>query len=277
MPNDLSFTAAARALPPAPDRVTATLHYLRRDGTRPAVDMRLDPEDRDRALAADPRPVEIRNGWLRPAADLEREGFTLVERPTALRDFDDEDAIGQVYRPEAARLIAEISGASEVHVFDHTLRRGAGERGPSGRPPVRRVHNDYTERSAPRRVRNLRPDAAGRPFAVINLWRPVSGPVLSAPLALAEAGSVPAADLIATDLVYADRVGEIFHAAWSAQHRWVYYPRMSRDEALIFKGFDSRTDGRARLSIHTAFDDPTTPADAPPRESIEIRALAFFD
>jgi hypothetical protein len=52
---------------------------------------------------------------------------------------------------------------------------------------------------------------------------------------------------------------------------------MRRDEALVFKVYDSSKDGRARWSAHTAFDDPTAPPHARPRESIEIRTLAFFD
>ena len=82
---------------------------------------------------------------------------------------------------------------------------------------------------------------------------------------------------VAADLVYPDRTGEIYYASWNPLHRWVYFPEMQADEALLIKGYDSRDDGRARFTLHTAFDDPTTPADAAPRESIEIRALVFFD
>ena len=99
----------------------------------------------------------------------------------------------------------------------------------------------------------------------------------SAPLALADASSVPAEDVIAADLIYADRVGEIYYAAYNPDHRWVYFPRLERDEALLIKGYDSADDGRAQFSLHTAFDDPTSPEDAAPRESIEVRALVVFD
>jgi hypothetical protein len=63
---------------------------------------------------------------------------------------------------------------------------------------------------------------------------------------------------------------------WNDQHRWYYFPQMRADEALLIKTFDSATDGRARFSVHTAFEDPSAPADAAPRESIETRALLFF-
>lgn len=82
---------------------------------------------------------------------------------------------------------------------------------------------------------------------------------------------------MATDLIYPDRTGEIYYAAHSPRHRWRYYPLMGREEALLIKGFDSREDGRARWALHTAFNDPTSPADAAPRQSIEVRAAVLFD
>ncbi len=120
-------------------------------------------------------------------------------------------------------------------------------------------------------------EPAGRRFAVINVWRPIRGPVLTAPLALADAQSVEPRDIVAADLVYPDRTGEIYYAAHNPQHRWVYYPHMERNEALLIKGYVSRTDGRARFALHTAFNDPTTPPNGAPRESIVVRALVFFD
>ncbi len=145
---------------------------------------------------------------------------------------------------------------------------------------MRRVHNDYTEASAPRRLADLLGPGAeptGRRFAVINVWRPIRGPVQTAPLALADAQSVEPRDIVAADLVYPDRTGEIYYATYNPGHRWVYYPRMDRSEAILIKGYDSLDDGSARFALHTAFDDPTTPPNAAPRESIEVRALVFFD
>ena len=147
--------------------------------------------------------------------------------------------------------------------------------------PVRHVHNDYTEWSGPQRVRDLLPadEAATRlqhRFAVIQVWRPIRKPVESSPLAIADARSLASKDLIATERRYPDRVGEIYHITYNAAHRWFYFPNMQRNEALVFKTYDSMKDGRARWTAHAAFDDPTSPADAPARESIEMRTLAFF-
>jgi hypothetical protein len=176
-----------------------------------------------------------------------------------------------------------LTGADRVHIFDNTVRRrvpGAEDRWGGGpRQPVPRVHVDHTVKSGPQRVRDLLPDEAERLLLgrvqIINLWRPLRGPLLDMPLAVADAQSVRPEQLIASDLVYKDRVGETYSVTYDPRHRWYYVPRMESDEVLLLKCYDSKTDGRARFAPHTAFADPTTPADAPPRESIELRALVF--
>jgi len=165
-------------------------------------------------------------------------------------------------------------------VFDHTVRTAdrAVERGL--RTPVRSVHNDYTEKSGPQRVRDLMGDDAEtllkNRFAIINVWRPIRGPVLDKPLGLCDAQTMAPGDIVPTDLKYPDRTGEVMSIAYNPAHHWFYFPRMQRNEAVLLKCFDSTTDGRARFSAHSAFDDPTSPAGAPPRESIEIRTLVFY-
>jgi len=220
----------------------------------------------------------------RPVADslsLDREGFALRRHDTAVADFYDEKQVRDVYYPEMERLVADVTGAEKVIVFDHTIRTAerAVERGL--RAPVQMVHNDYTDKSGPQRVRDLLPaeEAEARlkhRFVEINVWRPIKGPVQAWPLALADGGSIAPADVIPCDLIYADRTGEILYGIYNPDHRWNYFPRMERHEAALIKCFDSLKDGRARFSLHTAFEDPTTAPDAPPRESIEIRTLAFF-
>jgi hypothetical protein len=83
-------------------------------------------------------------------------------------------------------------------------------------------------------------------------------------------------DFVATDLKYRDRTGEVYSLAFNPNHRWFYFPRMERDEALLLKCYDSAEDGRARFTAHTGFDDPTSASDSAPRESIEVRTLVFF-
>jgi hypothetical protein len=215
---------------------------------------------------------------------LDREGFAVLHHTSAVQDFWDEDELRRVYYPEVQRAIAEATGASKVFIFDHTLRRrvkGAADWSREApRQPATRVHVDHTATSGPQRVRDFFGDEAeellrGR-VQVINLWRPIRGPLRDAPLAVCDAGSVAAGDLVPQDLVYQHRVGETYGVTYNPAHRWFYVPEMQPDEALLLKCFDSATDGRARFAPHTAFEDPTAPADVLPRESIEIRTLAFF-
>jgi hypothetical protein len=216
---------------------------------------------------------------------LDREGFALIEQHSAVQDFYDEDELRRVYYPEAERAIIAATGASRVLVFDHTIRRrvwGADDRsGSAPRQPVPRVHVDHTEKSGRQRVRDLLPDEADRLLRgrvqVINLWRPIRGPLYDAPLAVADARSVAPSDLIAQDLIYEHRVGETYAVTFNPAHRWWYVPGMQPQEALLLKCYDSATDGRARFAPHTAFEDPNAPADKLPRESIELRTLVFHD
>jgi len=230
----------------------------------------------------DPRTVAIAD--LRPRAgtlSLDREGFVLVHSPTAA-DLWDERQRHEVYDPEVERLIAEQTGATRVVVFDHTLRSGdaAKQAQHFAREPVYLVHNDYTPRSAPWRVEDALPDEAddllSRRFAIVQVWRPIGRPVLRDPLALCDATTVERDDLIVAERRHPNRVGEIFHVKHNPAHRWWYAPSLQPDEALVFKVFDSVADGRAQHGAHTSFVDPSAPADAPPRESIEVRALALF-
>ena len=225
-------------------------------------------------------PMEVRDGR-QGKFSLDENGFTLVEHRTAVQDFLGEN-LEKVYYPEIAALIRKISGAKRVHVFDHTLRSGdQGEREAKLlREPVLSAHNDYTEWSGPNRVRELMGDEAEtllkNRFAIIQVWRAINQPIQSNPLAIADAKSVEPDDLLIAERRYPHRVGQTYRLKYSPRHRWVYFPRMRRDEALVFKVYDSEKDGRARFTPHTSFDDPTTPAGAAPRQSIEARALAFF-
>ncbi len=267
--------------------VTASLNYLAPMAESP-VSYTFEPPPGTpwRTGESAPHWVQITDG--RPFADrlsLDLNGFALVRDVSAVADFHDERALRAVYLPEAERLVREVTGARRVIAFDHNLRHGESPDGGANgiKPPVKRVHNDFTVRSGPRRAadeiaaRGEQPSEAlkGR-FAIVNVWRPIRGPVEEQPLAACDARSIAPADLVRADLVYRDRVGETYSVTFNAAHRWFYFPRMTRDEALLIKVFDSAEDGRARFSAHSAFEDPATPPGAAPRESIEVRTLAIF-
>lgn len=233
----------------------------------------------------DAHRVEVRNARpLAPGLSLDLEGFTLIRVAGDFARFDDEAAIRSTYFAEVERLIAAETGAVRVIAFDHNIRNAdRAAKGEAGiRAPVPRAHNDFTLRSGPERaraeleVRGLDAEALlrGR-FAIINLWRPINRPAVKSPLALADSRTVAPAQLVATDLIYGDRVGETYSVQHHASQLWYYFPNMSPNEAILLKGYDS--EGRvARFTPHVAFDDPLSPADAPERESIEVRALVIY-
>ncbi len=267
-----------------PSTIEATLNYIVDDGSK-VFTVTAGPGGQDARSGGtpDPRPIALHNG--RPYAGdfaLERNGFRFVRHDTQVADFYDEDEIRRVYYPEMEALIKAESGAKRVVVFDHTLRTADDELRESKkiREVVRRVHNDYTEWSGPQRVRDLLPDEADellkRRFAIIQVWRPIRHPVETFPLAICDARTLSPNNLVISERRYPNRIGQTYAITYDPAHKWYWFPRMRREEALVFKVFDSMKDGRARWTAHTAFDDPTAPPHARPRESIEIRTLAFF-
>jgi hypothetical protein len=267
-------------------RVDGTLVYLARMTEKPYTLAYEPPPGTSRSnVVSESHVLPIHD--MRPIVDavsLDREGFALVRHRSVVTDFDDMDALRQVYYPEAQRLVADATGANRVVVFDRTIRRrawGVQDRTPgTPRQPVTRIHGDYTEASGPQRVRDLMGEEAeallSRRFAIVNVWRPIRGPLEDAPLAVCDASTVAPEDLVAQDLVYRDRRGETYGLTYNPAHRWFYAPDMMPDEALLLKCYDSQRGGRARFMPHTSFQTPTAPATVLPRESIELRTLAFF-
>jgi len=284
----MSLQDASVTEPPAVlDGVDAGLFYLRPMTEKPFTVAYRTTETGELPTNAvyDEHRVRISDG--RPLAgslSLDREGVAFLRSPSKVRDFRDEAELDTVAHREAADLVARVTGASRVEVFDHTLRRRNSDLPDRSagipRQPVMRVHNDYTEGSGPQRVRDLMGDEAeallGKRYAFINVWRPLKGPVVDTPLAVGDARSIAPSDWVASDIVYKDRTGEIYVTTYSPEHRWLYFPRMTPDETILIKCFDTRRDV-ARFAPHSAFTDPSTPEGAPPRESIEIRTVAFFD
>jgi hypothetical protein len=264
--------------------VEAVLNYLAPMAERPRSYAHEPPPNVPRTTVVNVGfKVPIRDA--RPIAGaitLDRHGFKLVKHRSAVRDFYDDEEVKRVYYPEAERLLEAATGASKVFIFDHTTRRrvpGSEDQRDGMRQPVSRVHVDHTAKSGPQRVRDLLSGEAphllqGR-VQIINVWRPIKGPLLDAPLAVCDASSVEPKDLIPSDLIYPNRIGEIYSVSYRPSHRWFYFREMRAEEALLLKCYDSKTDGRARFAPHTAFTDPETPANTPPRESIELRSLVF--
>lgn len=264
--------------------VQAPLNYLAPSTHKPVTYTFTPPDGKPQSSRRnDSQIVSIRNA--RPFAEdlsLDIQGFALVPHRSAVMNFYNDQLVREVYYPEVEALLKRRTGALRVVIFDHVVRNAdkAKSHEDNAREYGRAVHNDYSLRSAPRRVRDHVPDDADEllkhRFAEINVWRAIRGPIESTPLAICDARSIDAADVVACDLVYPHRVGETYAFTYNPNHRWFYFPQMTPEEALLLKCYDSADDGRARFTAHSAFDDPSSPPDAPARESIEVRALVFF-
>jgi uncharacterized ParB-like nuclease family protein len=226
--------------------------------------------------------VEIRD--VRHAAQplqLEVEGASVLRHKSAVHSFYDEEELRRVGYVEAAGLVRAATGAAEVVVFDHNIR---GRNGPAKalaasdvKSPVFHIHTDFSDTSAQSRAAAVmgRAPVPGQRMAAINVWRPIAEPLRDCPLAICDASSVEKGDLLAADLLYPNRRGQIYYVSFNPAHRWYYASDMRTDEVWLFKNYDTATDGRARFTPHTAFVDPTHRVVAP-RESVEFRTFAFF-
>jgi len=223
-------------------------------------------------------------------ATVDGAGFELLREPSAMQDFYDEAAVRDAYYPEVIAFLKRQLGALDVVVFDHNQRSAAraalGQ--PGVRTPVDAAHNDYTPSSGPRRAQEIlaaagKPDYAGHRMALINVWRPIIGPVQDVPLAVCDARTTVPDDFVPTDihhfaeddLEHPRHSGEIYSVRFNPAHRWYYASEMQPDEVLLLKNWDSAT-GVASYTPHTGFRNPACPPNAVPRESIEARTLVIY-
>lgn len=236
---------------------------------------------------------------LSPPATCDSMGWELKSWPTKVNNFKDEVEVKAKYYDEIRELVKTASGARRVLVFDHTLRETGATSlnsadASSAAAPVPRVHCDYTADGAPRRLKQIGEEglfsilrkrdmtekevaalAEGR-YAFINVWRSISDePIERAPLAVCDCSTVPKSDHFLYELIFPERTGENYSLRFSADHKWYYYPRQTKDECLVFTVYDKREDG-PRFCFHTAFEDPLTKAQSPTRRSVEVRTIAFF-
>jgi hypothetical protein len=247
-------------------------------------------------LALDPQVVDIADARrLRQPPSLDREGFQLVDLPTNVAEFRDAAQVQSLYQDEVRRALQSLTHADLIVINSPGVLRfsersaEAGTRSNSW--PARFVHVDVSEATARAFAERALGGAPGGPgqlgawrrYAHYNIWRAFSAPPQDVPLAICDATSVRAQDLMAADAVF-DPLDPSGAAEWEFEglvvrqnpdHRWFYYRDMRRGEAIVFKTFDSDP-AHPRCCPHTGFDDPTCPGGAAPRESIEMRAVAFF-
>lgn len=214
------------------------------------------------------------------STSFEQEGFKLVKQETSTEDFYDDDEVQTRYYPELKELVLKESGAAFVQVLSHITRSEEAAQTGQRLGAHRLVHNDFT----PKLGQTLEPlvgqyDLKKGRVCVFNLWRRFDPDAMHAPLAVCDASSVDEEELIPTDLHnYGGGQGfqvEIFQSSHNREHRWFYYPKMQKDEVLMFKTYDSKMDP-FKPTLHTAFDDPSCPELVAQRESIEVRVMCFY-
>lgn len=248
-----------------------------------------DPKSADiREPGDDSRKQTVYNGWSKASSfSIDKEGFALNDFQTDFDDWEEEARVREHFYPEVVEFLKKTLGAKRVLVFDHTIRAARNqekkltqETNTSQRAPVQLVHCDYTAESGPIRVEQLMKEEAKellkRRLAFINVWKPIRRVVEERPLAMCDVTTSPSEDFLKLHLHYRDRIGENYVMRYSDQQKWYYFPKMTPDQVILLQTFESATDGRARFVGHTAFIDPTSPANAPMRESIEIRTIVFF-
>ena len=276
--------------PPAARRsVRARLNYLGPSEGAPYIYYRVPPPGQAYTnMQDDPREVEITDLREDPSRlSLAGDGIAFLKHGSAFAEFDDEARLHSAYFPEVEQLACALLGVERAVTIDYAIRRrDHGPARPDGMPvagnarrPIARVHGDFTPRSAPALVRRhmgAQADEllAGR-YRILNFWRPIRGPLTDAPLALCHPGSVAAAHLAPIRQILEQHDNEIFGLRHDPAHRWLYLSAMHADEAVVFSSYDSARPCHAAVVAHSAFEDPTRPADFVSRESFEQRVLAF--
>jgi hypothetical protein len=274
-------------------------------GERPYVDVSDFSRNR---LALESHRVRIHD--VRPIQNqlsLGAEGFVLAQHRTRLTDLHDEATINGAYLAEIQDLVKSITGAAAVIVSDGPVVRFNSPKEQNVVRPARFSHTDYTQQtgrillptsydrtiSDPEQRKQLTQDLIAGSIAAVGIkrtyrrvlavqtWRALSGPPQDVPLALCAASSVSAEDIVEADFVtglpeHNGATLEFCLYRPNPKHQWFYFPRLERDEVIVFTGFDFDAHAVGRV-LHTAFDDPTCAPDVPPRASIEARTFAFFE
>lgn len=226
---------------------------------------------------------DVRDRLAAGRVDLDENGFALLRLASAVGDFRDEAEVKSVYYPEIEALAKRATGGSEVFITQHVIR--TEDTRDFNKAYARFLHCDYSL-ADPRDMavralekKGLRPDDfVGREFAWYNSWQPFDNPVFKNPLAVVDAATLADDDVV--DYYYtgyntAGASGKSAMPLPNPAHRFCYVSRMATDELLFIKQLDTRG-RRTAVCPHTSFDDPTSPPDAPPRRSIEVRMMVAF-
>ncbi|MDI3567435.1 CmcJ/NvfI family oxidoreductase [Bradyrhizobium sp. Arg816] len=230
--------------------------------------------------------VTIRNA--RPIVDelsLDKEGFALIKHKISCTDVRDPNLMRDRYLEEMVPFIKDYFKASRVVPKRNgvVLRRADQGANPANMAPISKTaHSDYAPIAGPvlaaaESQEQGIPITAYSRLMIIQAWRVLSPPPQDFPLTVCDASTIPDRDMLVVDY---GRNEPGWHKSWSIfhspAHRWYYFPEMTADEFIMWKGYDSATHYNVR-SAHTAFDDRHTYPNAIPRESVEARFFVYYD
>jgi hypothetical protein len=251
----------------------AVIAYAARTNERPRYYANDHSKDQ---VPLDPHLMTLTDGRTDPPS-LEEEGFALVEHTT--------DPMSSAYREQIAALVKAQSGADVVVVTAPGVLRFSERSAKAGSlnnsMPARFAHVDISDATAAQfSARSAPQGKAVRRSAHYNVWRALSDPPTDVPLAVCDARSWASGDMIPADAIFDEPDKPIWSfeglvVAHNPAHRWVWFPDMTAYEALIFKTHDSDL-AAPHCVPHVAFDNLACPADAPSRQSIEMRAIAYW-
>jgi hypothetical protein len=268
--------------------ITTTMNYLGDTAEAPFMYYVDPPEGQPFTnVVDDAREVQISD--VSSALDrfsIDTDGFEFVAHNHELADFDDDARVRAEYFPIVEKFFRDFLGVDNVAVYDYSVRRpDHGAARPDGIPvagnsrrPIRRAHGDFALVSGKNfgneMVPKLGRDPAVDRYRSFNFWRPIRGPLTDTPLGLCHPASVVEADLVPMKQFLGERINHISALRHNPDHRWLYRRARERHEGIVFSSYDSTLPCARGVVTHGAFDDPTTPIDGIPRDSIEIRVLA---
>jgi len=212
---------------------------------------------------------------LKGKLSLDRDGFVLVDLPRSMpyEDYFNEDALREGFVSDAKRILQDVCGARAVYIHECVIRKRSANEKEFG-APIPRVHGDYTMGEASKLIRQLCGDRAeavrNHRYQMINVWKPLKGPLKDWPLAFCKLSSVEEDDLKKIDLLHREDTLESYRLHYNPKQQWGYFKEQETSEIVIFKSADSVISGTV---LHCAFDNPECPPQELPRESIELRAL----
>ncbi len=267
--------------------VTSKLQFIKKQKTKPYYESSaitgLVPKLHFKLEKKEVNILSVRNI---KKGKLDKNGYELHKTTTKYDEFNIIKNLNS-YKNELIKFLNKRFNYQHIFIFDLTIRsnRKKGAYNLDGqRLPADRAHVDYTLKSGPYRAKEiigskLFTESLNEKKRIIqlNAWRPLCNEVKSSPLTFADPSTVQQNDLIATDQIFPNRIGEIYHIAYNKKQKWYWVPNMKKNEILLLKGWDSSDSHKIiKFTPHTSFNLKEQNIKKNPRTSIEARVFLIL-